>query len=185
MWFDSYLTDRSQSVHLAEDTTEPRTILCGATQGSVLGPLLFTMYTADIGLIIKAHGLLHHCYADDTQLYLYCHPAECSSLKSRVLLCIDFISNWMASNRLKLNPSKSEFLWCATARRLHLVDKSVFSLEEGDVTPSTSVRNLGAFFDASMDICQPMSIDSSARASTNCVAFVPSGDQHPHRPPSK
>ena len=93
IWFDSYPIDRSLSVHLVEDATEPRTILCGVPQGSVLGPLLFTMYTADIGLIIKAHGLLHHCYADDTQLYLYCHPAECASLTSRVLLCIDSISN--------------------------------------------------------------------------------------------
>ena len=58
----------------------------------------------------------------------------------------------MSSNQLKLNPFKSEFLWCATARRLHLVDKSVFRLEVGDVTPSTFVRNLSAFFYASMDM---------------------------------
>ena len=105
-----------------------------------------------MGLIIKAHGLLHHCYADDTQLYLCGRPVECAGMKSRVLQCIDSISVWMSSNRLKLNPSKSEFLWCSTARRLHLVDKSVFRLEDGDVTQSTFVRNLGAFFDASMDM---------------------------------
>ena len=74
MWFDSYLTDRSQSVHLAGVTTDPMKILCEVPQGSVLGPLLFTLYTADMGLIIKVHGLLHHCYADDTQLYLCGRP---------------------------------------------------------------------------------------------------------------
>ena len=146
MWVDSYLTDRSQSVHLAGVTTNPRKILCEVPQGSVLGPLLFTLYTADIGLIIKAHELLHHCYADDTQLYLCGRPVECAGMKSRVLQCIDSIPGWMSSNRLKLNSSKSEFLWCATARCLHLVDKSVFRLEDRDVTPSTFVRNLGAFF---------------------------------------
>ena len=81
MRFDSYLTDRSQSVHLGGVTTDPRKILCGVPQGSVLGPLLFTLYTADIGLIIKAHELLHHCYADDKQLYLCGRPIECAGMK--------------------------------------------------------------------------------------------------------
>jgi hypothetical protein len=68
------------------------------------------------------------------------------------LACIGDIATWMASNRLKLNLSKSEFLWCVTARRLHLVDRAVFHLADGDVTPSMQVRNLGAYFDVSMDM---------------------------------
>ena len=56
----------------------------------------------------------------------------------------------MSLNRLKLNDAKSEFLWCATARRLHLVDRSQFQLADGVVTPTVCVRNLAAYFDASM-----------------------------------
>ena len=66
-WVESYVTGRTQSVHLCGTTTSSRSLVCGVPQGSVLRPLLFVLYTADIGTIIKAHKLLHHCYADDTQ----------------------------------------------------------------------------------------------------------------------
>ena len=59
---------------------------------------------------------------------------------------------WTASNRLQLNPGKTEFLWCSTARRLHLIDSGVFSLGGGHITASTSVRDLGAYFDRDMSM---------------------------------
>ena len=52
----------------------------------------------------------------------------------------------MPSNRLKLNPIKTKFMWCCTSRRLCHVDDFVFNWQEGPVSTSTSVRNLGAFF---------------------------------------
>ena len=58
----------------------------------------------------------------------------------------------MASSRLMINPSKSEFLWRATSRRLHHIDNSAFRLADGDVVPTTYVRNLGSYFDASMSM---------------------------------
>ena len=55
-----------------------------------MGPLLFVLYTVDISSI-AAHGLLHHCYADDTRVYFYCRPSECAALKGKVLSCIDAV----------------------------------------------------------------------------------------------
>ena len=69
-------------------------------------------------------------------------------MKKRLMACIGDIDRWLACNKLKLNPAKSEFLWSATAHRLHLVDNSMFHFEDGDVTPATTVGNLGTFFDA-------------------------------------
>ena len=53
----SYLEGRSQSVVLNSHSTVPRPVTCGVSQGSVLGPLLFTLYTADIGMVIQQHRL--------------------------------------------------------------------------------------------------------------------------------
>ena len=53
----------------------------------------------------------------------------------------------MASNRLMLNPTKSDFTWCASPHRAHLIDRPAFTLREGTVTASSTVRNLGAYFD--------------------------------------
>ena len=56
----------------------------------------------------------------------------------------------MISNKLKLNPSKSKFLWCRSPRRVLLLDRSAFVLQEGSVDVASVVRNLGAIFDVTM-----------------------------------
>ena len=63
-------------------------------------PLLFTLYTADIGIIVQSFGLKHHTYADNTQIYSY-FPAEWASRKINVIDCIDIVDKWMATNRLQ------------------------------------------------------------------------------------
>ena len=53
-----------------------------------------------------------------------------------------------------LNPSKSEFMWCTSQRRTHLIDRSAFVLPDGLVNVSSSLRNLGAYFDKSMSMIE-------------------------------
>ena len=63
---------------------------------------------------------------------------------------IQSVEHWMSSNRLRLNPAKSEFMWCCTSRHLHLADTSSFNLPVSDMDPSETVCDLGAFFDQAM-----------------------------------
>ena len=66
-WFTSYLSGRTQFVHCGSSRSLPRAVLFGVPQGSVLGPILFLLYTADLIRLVESHGLCPHLYADDTR----------------------------------------------------------------------------------------------------------------------
>jgi len=68
----------------------------------------------------------------------------------QVSACIDEVTSWMQSNRLQLNTTETEILWCAMNRRQHLIPQSWIS--EDYITPAASVRDLGIYinFDVSM-----------------------------------
>ena len=116
-WFESYLKDRTQTVQIGSCTSTPVTLKYGVPQGSVLGPILFTMYTTPLGNIIRKHGLNFHLYADDTQLYISFQPGVSVSKETAISCleaCIKDIQIWMTNNLLKLNDDKTELIVITT-----------------------------------------------------------------------
>ena len=107
-WLESFVRGRSQSVHIDNLQSEWRVISTGVPQGSVLGPLLYVLFTADVLQIVARAGAGVQQYADDTQAYRHCKANEATEAVRRLQSTLSEIRDWMSSNRLKLNPSKTQ-----------------------------------------------------------------------------
>ena len=83
-WFTSCLTARTQYVRTSVTSSSPSVVLYDVPQSSVLGPILFVLYTADVLQLVRDHGLVTHAYADDTQILGICPPSETDALQSQV-----------------------------------------------------------------------------------------------------
>ena len=108
-WFRSYLSQRRQSVVINGTRSSYRNLSFGVPQGSVLGPILFTLYTTPLGAIARKYQLNFHLYADDTQLYMAFKPNNAESLPliiSNIQNCVIDIKSWMTANMLQLNMDK-------------------------------------------------------------------------------
>ena len=105
-WFKSYFSDRLQFVQINDESSVHTRVNHGVPQGSVLGPILFSIYMLPLGNIIRTHSVNFHCYADDTQLYLSIKPEQCNQL-TKLQACLKDIRTWMTRNFLLLNSDKT------------------------------------------------------------------------------
>ena len=157
-WFESYLTDRNQSVIIEGAASEKHKLSFGVPQGSVLGPLLFIAYTRPLGNLLRADGLQFHLYADDTQLYLAFRPSvplSVHEVEKKIQKCVKKIKNWMATNFLKLNDDKTEVLVVSkNAKTSNNISTKITPIKIGDsmVEPKDQVRNLGVLFDSTCSL---------------------------------
>ena len=102
-WFENYLCFRTQQVFLNGTLSNSINIDCGVPQGSCLGPLLFSIFTNDLPLVIQESTLV--LYADDSTLYY--SASTCCKLKSVLSQDLKAVVNWVTANRLVLNLSKT------------------------------------------------------------------------------
>ncbi len=110
-WFRSYLTGRVQSVNIIGTQSDPSPLLDGVPQGSVLGPVGFSLFAAPLEDIVKSHDDVElMTYADDNQLYMIISSSDRPSAFTRLENCVSDIKQWMISNGLMLNDGKTEIL---------------------------------------------------------------------------
>ena len=146
------MVGRRQHVRTRATFSSPTVVECGVAHahGSVLGPILFLLFIADLQLLIEDRGLCPHNFADDTQIYGFCSltPYSCTELQSRISQCIDVVSGWMRSDRLQLNIDKTEVIWLTTGRRMHQLPQQPLRVGSDLITPVLVVRDLGIYLDA-------------------------------------
>ena len=115
-------------------------------QGSVIGPLLFNLYSSDLETIAQRHNF--HQYANDTKMYSSCVPGETEQLQN----CVDEMAAWIESNSLKLNRSKTEVIWFYSLRKVNKLPTKQIRTLDTSISPSKSVKSLGVFMDRDLSM---------------------------------
>ena len=115
IWFSSHLQNRHQSVKNIDSLSDKVTLSYEVPRGSVWGPVLFILYTTPISTIISSFDINHHLYADDTQMYMSLSISNVKESFKMLQHCVMAVSAWMTGSKLKLNPSKTDFLHIGTS----------------------------------------------------------------------
>lgn len=161
-WFSTYLRGRTQCIDVGGVLSDEHLLEEGVPQGSVLGPVIFTMYTAPLGDIIASHGLNYMIYADDTQLYMILDRSKRSDDLSRLEKCVTDVKTWAVTNKLMLNDSKTEVVHMSS-RFVETPPLPPLTIGDSIIDASESARNLGVIFDCRLDMKQHLkSVTSSA-----------------------
>jgi Reverse transcriptase (RNA-dependent DNA polymerase) len=110
-WLRSYIIGRTQRVIIDGYTISARsTLKFRVPQGSVLGQVLFTLYTHTLGNVISHYNISHHFYVDDSQLYDSAVLAEVPGIETNLSIAIASVCSWMTQNKLKMNEGKIEVI---------------------------------------------------------------------------
>ena len=153
----SYLVNRSQFVSIGSSCSASSDLHTGVPQGSVLGPLLFTLYTTPLSYIFKGTSIGFHLYADDTQLYVSFSSSDSLTSLSLLSTTLDSVYSWLVSNRLSVNPSKTEYLLIGNPQQLKKIISSSISFCSTNISPTDSARNLGVIFDSNLSFNKQIS----------------------------
>ena len=147
-WIFSYLNGRHQKVSTSLGESSWCEVLNGVPQGSVLGPLLFTVLVSDLRDVIKRGR--YHLYADDTQLYYSCNYENVNLTIKDINSDLERISTFSKKNCLKLNAEKSKFIIIGSRHNLKQIKNiqmDPIKIDNDIIEREYEARNLGVTID--------------------------------------
>ena len=154
-WMQSYHSQQSQVVNIRDTHSQCVQLPCGVPQGSVLGPLQFSIYCIELSSVFESHQLSYHIYADDSQLYVEFprdQPAQAVTAANRLSRCITGVRAWLLLNNLMLNRDKT-----AVNTRAHATVDVVVDVCGCIVTLTPYVRDIGVWLDSAMSMATNVS----------------------------
>jgi len=172
--FLSYLVGRKEHVRYGGRCPEKTFVDYGVKQKSILGLILFIMYAADLNCAHSTTGsattFVRWRYTDCwfvhyirrqaasriSQIVGSCRPTsvDITTLRNRIEICVADIADWMSSNRIQQNTTKSELMWYSSTCRRHSIpsDHLIVGSDVIVIVLVVTVRGLALYLDTTMSM---------------------------------
>lgn len=162
-WFSSYLSNRTQSVHLGGASSPRAPVTSGVFQGSVLGPLLFLLYVNDIFPVFRRGT--PYLFADDIKVVFPFEPNDLHNALPHIQSDINALESWSTLWKLDFSPQK-----CSTLSYRCIVPPNTLTFRGAPLDVSQSVRDLGVHYSSSFNFAEQASY--SAAKARSMIGYI-------------
>lgn len=146
-WLKSYLNNRTQKVKFNNQCSKSIITEYGVPQGSVLGPLLFSLYINDIIQICPKECTIK-MFADDTIIYV--KGGGSAEIETRLNEVLHIIEKWMNNNGLKMNATKTKYMLIKSVRKELRKNTILKGLDGTEIERVEKIKYLGVIIDSEL-----------------------------------
>lgn len=165
-WFKSYLSNREQRTRVANVLSDPLTVTHGVPQGSILGPMLFTLYINDLHKSVKFSNV--ESYVDDTKIFLSFETKDLQSCLQQIRHDLRQVASWCCANHLLINPDKTQFMLFGVSQLITKLPPITIPFLGSELKPKDSAKDLGIILDTNLTFTEHINALSSSLLGSLC-----------------